>query len=138
MEKAILAETLKLIKNTFQKANWFVEGYIQSLSWNLKTKILLEYLEIFIKDRAFLKLIWTYLKFANEQNVKYVNIFTKSSFQRPNLSIMLNNIYLNQFDIWLNNLSLIALDQKNFKCFSMGNRREKKRAQRILVCLLFQ
>lgn len=110
--------TLKLIKNTFQKANWFVEGYIQSLSWNLKTKILLEYLEVFIKDRAFLKLIWTYLKFANDQNVKYVNIFTKSSFQRPNLSIMLNNIYLNQFDIWLNNLSLIVLDQKNFKCFN--------------------
>lgn len=108
--------TLKFVKNTFYNVNYFVEGQLKHLCLNLK--ILTNYLKSYIKDQAFINLILDYLEFENEQNFKYTNIFKKSSSQRSNLSAMLVNIYLHQFDIWLNNLNLLLVNQKNFKFFN--------------------
>lgn len=108
---------LKQIKNTFRRANWFIEGEIKGCFDNINYQILIFILRKRIKDERFIRLIWKFLKAGYMKNWKYHDTFSKT-LQGGLISSILANVYMNELDEYIENVM-----KKNLTKF---NRREAK------------
>lgn len=120
--------TLKEIRNTFYNVSWFIEGDISKCFDNFDPSLLLKPVENKIKDQVFIDLL--------RKSLKAGYIFQRKLFQSelgtPQgsvLSPILCNIYMDQFDQWLENYK---------ENFNIGERRRtnpiwRKREGRIDV-----
>ena len=101
------------IKRTFTSVNWFVEGNISKCFDSFDHKLLVHAVEARINDQGFSDLLWKSLKAGYMFQHQYFD----SEIGTPQgsvLSPLLCNIYLDQFDLWLE-------DYKN--SYNLGTRR---------------
>jgi group II intron reverse transcriptase/maturase len=94
---------LKLIRETFGVATWYIEGDITKCFDSIKHQRLMALIESKIHDRKFTRIIWKclrsgYFKFRHYQN-SIIGVPQGSV-----ISPILSNIYLNQFDIFIESL----------------------------------
>lgn len=94
---------LNNIQKSFTGAKWFVEGDIKGCFDNIDHKILIGILSKRIKDDKFLRLINKFLKAGYLENWKYNQTYTGTP-QGGIISPILTNIYLDQFDKYMNQL----------------------------------
>jgi len=97
---------LKVIKNTWSGTKWFIEGDISNYFDEIDHHILIDLLRKKIKDEKFIHLMWKYLRAGyNEKNSvnKVANL--SGTPQGGILSPLLSNIYLNELDKYVLDLS---------------------------------
>lgn len=90
------------IKRTFSSVHWFVEGDISKCFDSFDHKLLVNAVSVRVKDQVFTDLLWKSLKAGYMFQYQYFD----SEIGTPQgsvLSPILCNIYLNQFDLWLEN-----------------------------------
>lgn len=91
------------IKNTFVGTKWFIEGDIKSFFDNIDHHVLIGLLRIKIKDEKFINLIWKFLKAGYVDNWDFRNTYSGTP-QGGIISPILANIYLNEFDKYMEKL----------------------------------
>ena len=106
---------LKSLKNKFQGVKWCIEADIESNFPNIDHKILLNLLSKRIVCSKFLSLIKKSLKAGFMENGKFFSS-SKGLFQGNVTSPILNNIYLHELDVFLEELT---------KSFNRGKYRRK-------------
>jgi len=118
---------LKWMNTNMKDSIWFIEGDLKSYFPSIDHKILLKILERKIQDPTILRLIRTGLKakvFQKDQSSYIPEVGTP---QGGILSPLLSNIYLNELDQFIENLSLQY--QGNIK---PGNRKKNSEANKLL------
>ena len=93
---------LDSIQNTFNGANWFVEGDIKACFDEIDHHILINLLRKRIKDEKFISLIWKFLKAGYLENWQYHGTFSGTP-QGSLISPILANIYLHELDKYMMN-----------------------------------
>lgn len=91
---------LMQVKNTFTGAKWWVEGDIEGFFDNIDHHVLVNILRKRIKDERFINLIWKFLKAGYMEEWKYHKTFSGTP-QGGIISPILANIYLNEFDLYM-------------------------------------
>lgn len=94
---------LNSIQKSFTGAKWFVEGDIQGFFDNIDHKLMIGILSKRIKDEKFLRLICKFLKAGYLEDWKFHKTYTGTP-QGGIISPILANIYLDQFDKFMNSL----------------------------------
>lgn len=91
---------LKYIQHTFTGVTWFIKGHIQGFFDNLNREILISILRERIADERFIRLICKFIKAGCLEREDCLN--TRSGIpQSGTLSHVLANIYLNEFDKYM-------------------------------------
>ena len=90
------------LQHNFTGVKWFVEGDIKSYFDTIDHHILVSILRKRIKDEAFIELIWKFLKAGYMENWTY-NATYSGIAQGSGISPVLANIYLNEFDRYMEN-----------------------------------
>ena len=93
---------LQQMSKYFTGVKWFVEGDIKSYFDTIDHHILVSILRNRIKDEAFIELIWKFLKAGYMENWTY-NATYSGIAQGSGISPVLANIYLNEFDRYMEN-----------------------------------
>lgn len=88
------------IQNTFRAVNWFIEGDIKGYFDNIDHNILIGILRKRIKDERFIRLMWKFLRAGYMEDWKYNKTYSGTP-QGGIISPILANIYLNEFDTWV-------------------------------------
>lgn len=92
---------------------WWVEGDIKGFYDSLDHEVLMNILGRRITDRRFLHLIRQFLRAGYIENAQYHQTYSGSP-QGSGISPILSNIYLNEFDQWI---------EKRIEMFKKGKRR---------------
>ena len=90
------------LQHNFTGVKWFVEGDIKSYFDTIDHHILVSILRKRIKDEAFIELIWKFLKAGYMESWTY-NATYSGIAQGSGISPILANIYLNEFDRFMEN-----------------------------------
>ena len=90
------------LQHNFTGVKWFVEGDIKSYFDTIDHHILVSILRKRINDEAFIELIWKFLKAGYMENWTY-NATYSGIAQGSGISPVLANIYLNEFDRYMEN-----------------------------------
>jgi len=133
---------IKQIKREFAGTIWFIEGDIKGCFDNIDHKVLLEILQVKIKDSKLINIIRQFLKAGYIEDWKY-NPSHSGTPQGGILSPLLANIYLNELDKKVATIkekfdkprSAIATNaylekQREIKRLSSKLQREKDKSQR--------
>lgn len=91
------------IKANFTGVTWFIEGDIKGFFDNIDHHTLINILRKRIHDEYFISLIWKFLKAGYIEDWKYVQTFSGTP-QGSIISPILANIYLNEFDKYMENI----------------------------------
>lgn len=102
------------LQHNFTGVKWFVEGDIKSYFDTIDHHNLITILRKRIKDEAFIELLWKFLHAGYLENWTY-NATYSGIAQGSGISPVLANIYLNEFDMFMENYK---------KDFDKGNERE--------------
>lgn len=102
------------VQHNFTGVKWFVEGDIKSYFDTIDHHNLITILRKRIKDEAFIELLWKFLHAGYLENWTY-NATYSGIAQGSGISPILANIYLNEFDMFMENYK---------KDFDKGNERE--------------
>lgn len=94
---------LHAVQTTFQGTVWFIEGDIQSFFDNIDHHIMIDILGKKIDDEKFLRLIWKFLRAGYMENWKFNKTYSGTP-QGGIISPILANIYLNEFDNYIQQL----------------------------------
>lgn len=106
---------LQQLKANFTGVKWFIEGDITSFFDNIYHSVLVNILRKRIHDEYFIALIWKFLKAGYIEDWKYNRTYSGTP-QGSIISPILSNIYLNEFDKFMENY----MDK-----FKIGKTREK-------------
>ena len=106
---------LMQLQHNFTGIKWFVEGDIKSYFDTIDHHNLINILRRRIKDEAFIELIWKFLHAGYLEKWEYHATFSGIA-QGSGISPILSNIYLNEFDHYMENYK---------KVFDNGESREK-------------
>jgi hypothetical protein len=90
------------IQHNFTAVKWFVEGDIKSYFDTIDHHNLVNILRRRIKDESFIELIWKFLRAGYLEQWKYNETFSGIA-QGSGISPILANIYLNEFDKFMEN-----------------------------------
>ncbi|MCQ9628373.1 group II intron reverse transcriptase/maturase [Cetobacterium somerae] len=107
---------LKDVNVKFTGTKWFIEGDIKGCFDNINHHILLRILDQKISDQKFLRLINKFLKCGYLENWRYSKTYSGTP-QGGIMSPILANIYLNEFDKFMEKLK---------RRFDIGKRRTKQ------------
>ncbi len=109
-------EALKELKTQWTNVIWILEGNIESNYKNIEQKNLVKILRKKIQDEKFIQLIWKLIRIPIKINgILYVS---KKGISSNNLlSSLLLNIYLNEFDIFLEELCIKSNTKPQKKVF---------------------
>ena len=91
------------IKRTFTGTKWFVEGDIKGCFDNIDHHILINIIRKRIKDESFVELLWKFLRAGYLEEWEYNTTYSGAP-QGSGVSPILANIYLNELDIFVENL----------------------------------
>ncbi|MFI3228293.1 MAG: reverse transcriptase domain-containing protein [Clostridia bacterium] len=91
---------LTQIQKSFTGIKWFVEGDIKGCFDNIDQHILINILRKRIKDEYFISLIWKFLRAGYLENRTLNNTYSGSA-QGSVISPILANIYMNEFDLFI-------------------------------------
>lgn len=91
---------LKQIRNNFIGSKWFIEGDICSFFDNIDHYIMIQILRKKIEDERFLRLIWKFLRAGYLEEWKFHKTYSGAP-QGGIISPILSNIYLNEFDNYM-------------------------------------
>lgn len=91
------------IKRTFTGTKWFVEGDIKGCFDNIDHHVLINIIRKRIKDESFVELLWKFLRAGYLEEWEY-NATYSGAPQGSGVSPILANIYLNELDIFVENL----------------------------------
>lgn len=111
---------LAVISKTFTGVNWFVEGDIKGFFDNIDHHILIDILRKRIADEKFIRLMWKFLRAGFVEDFKFNKTYSGTP-QGGIISPILANIYLNEFDRFMERLK---------KDFDNGTPKEQKRNPR--------
>lgn len=100
---------LNRLQKTFTGSKWFIEGDIKGFFDNIDHSVLIGILRKRITDERFLRLIWKFLKAGYLEEWHYHKTFSGTP-QGGIVSPILANIYLDQFDKFMNDYA------QNFNC----------------------
>ena len=92
---------LKSIRFRFSKCNWFIEGGIEQQYPTINQNILVKILRTKIKDEPFIDLVYKYLRVGYGETPQRIRSVKKGLLQGGVLSPILSNIYMNEFDRWV-------------------------------------
>lgn len=109
---------LESIQVHFRAVNWFIEGDIKGYFDNIDHQTLINILRKRITDERFIRLIWKFLKAGYVEDWRYNKTYSGTP-QGGIISPLLANIYLNEFDDYI---------QNELKAeFNIGSPRKRKR-----------
>lgn len=91
---------LNEIKRDNNGTRWWVEGDIKGFFDNIDHHVLIEILKRRIKDQRFISLIWKFLKAGYLEEWEFHNTYSGTP-QGGIISPILSNIYLNEFDKYM-------------------------------------
>lgn len=94
---------LSEIQCKFTGSRWFIEGDIESFFDNIDHHVLINLLRKKISDERFIRLIWKFLRAGYMEDWKFNKTFSGSP-QGGIISPILSNIYLNEFDQYMEKL----------------------------------
>lgn len=106
---------LEQIQAKFTGTKWFIEGDIHGFFDNIDHAVLVSILRKRIKDEHFIALIWKFLKAGYMENWIFHNTYSGTP-QGSIISPILSNIYLNEFDRYM---------ETYIKQFESGKRRQR-------------
>lgn len=109
---------LESIQVNFRAVNWFIEGDIKGYFDNIDHQTLINILRKKITDERFIRLIWKFLKAGYIEDWKHHKTYSGTP-QGGIISPLLANIYLNEFDEFVQN----ELKTK----FNLGSPKKRKR-----------
>lgn len=116
---------------TWKGTRWFIEGDISKCFDTIDHDVLIEILGKSIKDNRFLRLVGNMLKAGHLEDWKY-NKTISGTPQGGIISPLLANIYMNQFDKWLDN---DLLPKFNIGKRQMSNTKYNKLNHAIATCI---
>ena len=88
------------LQRTFTGTKWFIEGDIKGFFDNIDHQVLISILRKRINDEYFISLIWKFLKAGYVEDWTYYKTYSGTP-QGSIISPMLSNIYLNEFDKYM-------------------------------------
>lgn len=88
------------LKRNFRGTRWFIEGDIKSFFDNIDHAVLIKILRRRIHDEYFIALIWKFLKAGYLEDWTLHRTYSGTP-QGSTISPILSNIYLNEFDIFM-------------------------------------
>ena len=88
------------VQRNFTGVKWFIEGDIKGFFDNIDHQIMVSILRKRIKDEYFLGLIWKFLKAGYLEDWTFHNTYSGTP-QGSLISPILSNIYLNEFDKYI-------------------------------------
>jgi group II intron reverse transcriptase/maturase len=94
---------LRMIREKFGVASWYIEGDISKCFDSIEHHKLMDLIESKILDRKFTRLIWKSLR-TGYFEFRYYNQSLIGTPQGSVISPILSNIYMHQFDIYLESL----------------------------------
>lgn len=97
---------LKEIRSTWSGMKWAIEGDIKGCYDNIDQNLLINILRKKINDERFVQIVWKLLRAGIILNNEFVNT-KKGTPQGGILSPILANIYLNELDEFVSNISLL-------------------------------
>ena len=105
---------LKYMNTAFNGCNWLVKADVRAFFDEVNHQLLVKFLRKRIKDERFIRLIWKFLKcgFIEDGVVHKPN---KGTPQGGNLSPVLANVYLHEFDMFIKDL------MQNMGCKMIAN-----------------
>jgi len=125
---------LQQLQRTFTGAKWFIEGDIKSFFDTIDHETLVIILRRRIKDEYFIGLVWKFLKAGYLEDWKYHPTYSGTP-QGSLISPILSNIYLNEFDrymeLYIENFRLGKKRKKNADYLAVEH---KLKYQRYEVC----
>lgn len=89
---------------SWQSTKWFVEGDISGFFDNIDHHVLIGLLRKRIKDERFINLIWKFLRAGIREESGVLTMSKLGTPQGGVISPMLANIYLHEFDLWVEDL----------------------------------
>ena len=96
-------QALKQGQSLFKGVIWVIKADVKSFYDNINHGILIKLLEKRIDDKRFVRLIWKFLRCGYMEDGKLFKP-KKGTPQGGNLSPILSNIYLHEFDMFVNEL----------------------------------
>lgn len=108
---------LTVINKTFTGVNWFIEGDIKGFFDNIDHHVLIGILRKKIVDEKFIRLMWKFLRAGYVEDFKFNKTYSGTP-QGGIISPILANIYLNEFDLFMEKLK---------KEFDNGNPKQQQR-----------
>lgn len=105
---------LKDAQRTFKGVTWCIKADVKSFFDEVDHGILIRLLKKRINDERFIRLIWKFLRCGHKENGQVVRA-KKGTPQGGVLSPILSNIYLHEFDLFINRLK-ITHGVKTEKC----------------------
>lgn len=90
------------IKKNFTDINWFIEGDIKGFFDNINHQALINILRKRINDEKFIRLMWKFLKAGFVEDWRFQKTYSGTP-QGGIISPILANIYLNEFDEYVEN-----------------------------------
>lgn len=94
---------LTVINKTFTGVNWFIEGDIKGFFDNIDHHTLIRILRKKIADEKFIRLMWKFLRAGYVEDFKFNKTYSGTP-QGGIISPILANIYLNEFDMFMEKL----------------------------------
>jgi group II intron reverse transcriptase/maturase len=91
------------IKRLYTGTKWFVEGDIRGCFDNIDHHILINIIRKRIKDENFIELLWKFLRAGYLEKWEYNTTYSGAP-QGSGVSPILANIYLNELDVFMENL----------------------------------
>lgn len=134
---------LKSIRETFGVATWYIEGDIAKCFDSMDHQLLMHLIESKIHDRKFTRLIWKSLRSGYFEFRYYQNSIIGVS-QGSGISSIFSNIYLNQFDIFVEGLKNKFDKDKRAKAYKpyknlnykLNSRKKRKDLLKTEMCKL--
>lgn len=106
---------LKYYKKNFQNITWLINTNIQQCFVNFDHSGLIKILSKDIDDKPFFDLIWKFLNVGYIFDNKFYKSQLKGVSQGSIIGPILNNIYLNQLDVYIKTLKNSFNTKKNLK-----------------------
>lgn len=124
------------VKANFTGAKWIVEGDIKACFDNFNHHVLISILSKRITDKAFIDLIWKFLKAGYVEQWEYHKTYSGTP-QGSGISPICANIYLNELDKFIMNLKedfdKIPKRRKTTKEYEKASRRYKKARKELMT-----
>ena len=108
---------LSTVNKTFTGANWFIEGDIKGLFDNIDHHTLIKILRKRTADEKFIRLMWKFVRAGYVEDFKFNKTYSGTP-QGGIISPILANIYLNEFDVYMERLK---------RGFDSGTPKQQKR-----------
>lgn len=108
---------LSTVNKTFTGANWFIEGDIKGFFDNIDHHTLIKILRKRTADEKFIRLMWKFVRAGYVEDFKFNKTYSGTP-QGGIISPILANIYLNEFDVYMERLK---------RGFDSGTPKQQKR-----------